>query len=154
MINQIIKCFTRSSPPKKIKYDIEVMNHFYIKGRRRLAQHWQRRILYKYGCDIEPGVKIHPSCVFPHPIGITLGKNVVIGENVKIHQNVTIGSSPFKSGKDSMPKVKNNVTIFAGAVIAGDLIVGQGAVIGANAVVSKDVPIETTVVPARPTTII
>lgn len=151
MINRIVKCFTRSSPPKKIKYDIEVMNYFHFKGKRRLAQHWQRRILYKYGCDIEPGVKIHSSCIFPHPVGITLGKNVVIEENVKIHQNVTIGSSPLKSGKELMPKIEKNVTIFAGAVIAGDLTISHGAIIGANAVISRDIQAKSTVVTAKPT---
>ncbi len=70
-----------------------------------------------------------------------------IGENCSINQNVTIGSN----GPDSKPIIGDYVMIRAGAVVVGKVHIGDGAIVGANAVVTKDVPANTTVggVPAR-----
>ena len=68
-----------------------------------------------------------------------IGYTVKIGRNVSIHQGVTIGRV-FAGKKAGMPTIGDNVVIFAGAKILGNIHVGHHAVIGANAVVTNDVP--------------
>ena len=71
---------------------------------------------------------------FCHGFSTMLGVKS-IGENCWINQQVTIGFT-----KDGVPTIGNNVTIYAGAIILGDITIGDNAVIGAGAVVLKDVP--------------
>lgn len=102
-----------------------------------------------FGCSIDPRTKIGKDVVFGYNgIGIVIHPNVVIGNNVTIAQNCTIGG---RFGCKRLPEISDNVYIGAGAVIIGDVKIGDGAVIGANAVVTKSVPSNITVVgvPAR-----
>ena len=94
------------------------------------------RILFSCVCTHRLPKTTH----LPHPIGIVIGRppGTKIGENCTIFQNVTIGVRAL-GGKQG-PKVGNDVTIFSGAVISGDVKIGHGASIGANAVVLDDVP--------------
>lgn len=93
-----------------------------------------------YSASIGKGLKIN------HGIGTVVGARVVIGSNCLIHQGVTFGD---KDGH--RPLIGDNVTVYAGAKIIGNVSVGDNAVIGANSVVLKDVPINRTAagVPAR-----
>ena len=68
-----------------------------------------------------------------------------MGENCTVYQNVTIGRGKECDGK-SVPVIGNNVTIYTGAIVVGGIHIGDNAVIGAGAVVVKDVPANTTVV--------
>lgn len=79
---------------------------------------------------------------FPHPVGIIIGDAVRIGRNVQIYQNVTIGLEESKAaaGEAHYPTIGDDVVIYAGAVIAGGIVVGDRSVIGANAVITRDVP--------------
>lgn len=93
-----------------------------------------------YSASIGKGLKIN------HGISTVVGARVVIGSNCLIHQGVTLGA------KDGYrPLIGDNVTVYAGAKIIGNVSVGDNAVIGANSVVLKDVPINCTAagVPAR-----
>ena len=84
--------------------------------------------------------------IFPHPLGICIAQDAKIGNNCVILQNVTIGV-----GNTGFPIIGNNVMICAGAVIVGNVNVGDNAIIGADAVVVKDVAANTIVggVPAK-----
>lgn len=102
----------------------------------------------KLACDIE-----HPqlpaSTTITHPVGIAIASCVDIGHNVTIYQNVTIGlRAPSEEG---CPTICDGATIYTGAVVIGDVRIGEGAVVGANAVVLDDVPDGATVagLPAR-----
>lgn len=75
------------------------------------------------------------SVVLPHPHNIVIGRNVRIGENCTIYHDVTIGQN-----LDMFPKIGDNVIVYTGAKIIGGITIGDNAVIGANAVVIKDVP--------------
>jgi serine acetyltransferase len=89
-----------------------------------------------FTCDVHQ--KRPKSTKLPHPIGIVIGKQAEIGEHVRIYHNVTIG----RKNKSTLeyPRIEDNVDIYSGAVIAGDVTVGNGATVAANAVVLDDIP--------------
>ena len=102
-----------------------------------------RRVLYYlsniiFGCDINVKVFFKEGLYIPHPVGIVIGDGVSLGKNVSILQNVTIGRA--KSGEHTAPQIADNVQISAGAVVVGNITVGENSVIGANAVVTKNIP--------------
>jgi serine O-acetyltransferase len=91
-----------------------------------------------HNCAIYSQTKIGAKTIFGYGgIGVVIHKRVVIGRNCNIGSNVTIGG---KSGSANVPTIGNDVFIATGAKILGDLKVGDNSVIGANAVVVKDVP--------------
>ena len=72
---------------------------------------------------------------------MVIGDGVKIGKNVIIYQNVTIGGARIGDAKQSSyPEIGEGVVIFAGAVIVGKIKIGKGSVIGANAVITRDIP--------------
>jgi len=78
---------------------------------------------------------------FPHPVGIVIGSEVRIGHSVTIYQNVSIGRrGQGLEETDEYPTLEDHVTVYAGAVIMGNIRIGSHAIVGANAVISKDVP--------------
>lgn len=70
-------------------------------------------------------------------IGVVINSEVIIGNNVLIRAHVTIGK---KKSDGKAPRIEDEVEIGDGAKILGDVCVGKGAIVGANAVVTKDVP--------------
>lgn len=102
-----------------------------------------------FGSDIDPECTIGGGIYFPHPFGIVIGGGCTIGKNVSINQNVTIGRRNHDDLRN--PVIGNGVSIFTGAVIIGPITIGDNAIIGANAVVTKDVPASSTAIgiPAR-----
>jgi serine O-acetyltransferase len=98
--------------------------------------------------DIDPRTRIGKRLRIPHPSGIVTHFRSTIGDDCLIMQGVTLGRV---AEPDEGPKIGNNVFIGAGAKILGPVQVGDGARIGANAVVLQDVPPGCTAVgvPAR-----
>ena len=90
------------------------------------------------------------SATLRHPVGIVVGEYSEIGENVQIGQNVTLGGHG-EDGPSVHPVVEDNVTIYSGAVVVGDITLGKGCTIGANSVVLDDVPEDKTSVGAPAT---
>jgi serine O-acetyltransferase len=86
--------------------------------------------------DIEPRTRFGERLMIPHPNGVVIHEDAVIGDDCMIMQQVTVGMI----GEGEVPTIGNGVYIGAGAKIIGKLTVGDGARIGANAVVTKDVP--------------
>ncbi len=81
------------------------------------------------------------SITFPHPIGIVIGSDATIASNVVIYQNVTIGRKTlYDNSEASYPTIEENVVIYSNAVVAGGIKIGKDSIIGASAVVTKDVP--------------
>lgn len=88
--------------------------------------------------------RIGKNIIFGHRLGVVINENTKIGKNVKIRQFVTIGGGPVV--------IEDGVQIGAGAKLLGNIVVGKKSVIGANAVVVKNVKPYSTVagVPAKP----
>lgn len=99
------------------------------------------------GADIPLNCKIGGGLLIPHPNGIVIHPSAEIGVNCLIHQQVTIGTK--RSG--GLPVIKGHVDIGAGAKVLGKIVIGSHALIGANAVVTRDVEDGATVagIPAR-----
>lgn len=97
--------------------------------------------------DISPEARLGRKLMLPHPNGIVIHEEAVIGDECMIMQQVTVGMI----GEGEVPTIGNKVYIGAGAKIIGKVHVGDGARIGANAVVTGDVPPHCTAVgiPAR-----
>ena len=91
------------------------------------------------GIEIHPGAKIGKGLFIDHGMGVVIGETAEIGDNVTIYHGVTLGGTGKDKGKRH-PTVGNNVIIGCGAKILGPIIIGDGAKIGANSVVLKDVP--------------
>lgn len=83
----------------------------------------------------------------PHPYGIIIHSHSIIGHHVTIMQQVTLGGS--RLGINEAPIIEDHVYIGAGAKVLGNVRIGHHAVIGANAVVTRDVPAGATVVGAN-----
>jgi serine O-acetyltransferase len=97
------------------------------------------------GIEIHHAAQIGPGLFIDHGAGVVVGETATIGENVTIYQGVTLGGTGFETGKRH-PTVQDNVTIGSGAKLLGPIEIGHGAKIGANSVVIRDVPANTTVV--------
>lgn len=106
----------------------------------------QRTILLLYGLEISTSQEIGGGLYIAHPVGTVISVEKM-GKNVSIIANVTIGMR----NEWAFPCIEDNVTIGAGARVLGHIRIGEGAVIGANAVVIDDVPCGATMVgiPAR-----
>jgi len=109
------------------------------------------------GIEIHPGAKIGRRLFIDHGLGVVIGETAEIGDDVTLYHDVTLGGvapsvdSAAQVGVKRHPTLENGVIIGSGAQILGPVIVGEGARVGANAVVTKDVPAGVTVVgnPAR-----
>ena len=111
---------------------------------------YYKHVEHKTGIQVPIGIQIGEGLKFFHHDCIIIAQTVKIGKNASIHQGVTIGRV-FAGPYAGVPTIGDSVVIFAGAKILGNIHIGDGAVIGANAVVTKDVPANAVVagVPAR-----
>ncbi|MFN8077549.1 MAG: serine O-acetyltransferase EpsC [Kineosporiaceae bacterium] len=102
----------------------------------RLISQWTRALT---GIEIHPGATIGRRFFIDHGMGVVIGETAEVGDDVMIYHDVTLGGRSLQKVKRH-PTVGNNVTIGAGARVLGPVLIGDGAQIGANAVVVRDVP--------------
>jgi len=120
--------------------------HFFYKIRLFfLARYLSQVSRFFTGIEIHPGAQIGKGFFIDHGMGVVIGETAVIGNNVLLYQGVTLGGAGLEKGKRH-PTVGNNVVIGTGAKVLGNITVGDNSYIGANAVVIKDVPPNSTVV--------
>ena len=102
------------------------------------------------GIEIHPGAQIGRRVFIDHGMGVVIGETAEIGDDTTLYHGVTLGGTSWNKGKRH-PTLGKGVVVGAGAKILGPIFIGDGAKVGSNAVVVKDVPAGATAVgiPAR-----
>ncbi len=127
-----------------------VMGHRLARALRRLGVPVAPRLLMS-GVRLLTGIEIHPAATIgrglfiDHGMGVVIGETAIVGRNVTMFQGVTLGGTGKQRGKRH-PTIEDNVVLGTGAKILGSITIGHDAMVGANAVVIRDVPANSTVV--------
>ncbi|MBG1232577.1 serine O-acetyltransferase EpsC [Aestuariivirga litoralis] len=124
-----------------------IAHALYQRGVRLVARLIADIALERTGIDIHPGASIGAGFFIDHGSGVVIGQTAIIGRNVRLYQGVTLGAKSFKPSADGSlikgearhPIVEDHVVIYAGATILGRVTIGENAVIGGNAWVTRDV---------------
>jgi serine O-acetyltransferase len=103
------------------------------------------------GIEIHPGATIGRRVFIDHGFGVVIGETAEVGDDCTIYQGVTLGGTSLSKGKKRHPTLARGAIIGAGAKVLGSFTVGEGAKVGSNAVLVKEVPAGATAVgnPAR-----
>lgn len=97
------------------------------------------------GIEIHPAAKIGLGLFIDHGAGVVIGETAEIGNNVTLYQGVTLGGTGKERGKRH-PTIEDDVIIYAGAKVLGNIVIGKNSIVGAQSVVLKSVPPNCTVV--------
>ena len=128
---------------------IRKMYEVYAKGgslNRYRAIRMCNKIRKDYSIYLYPTTKVGKNLYIAHCNGIVIGKTAVIGDNCRIYPNVHIASKSFKAdGKRRHAMIGNDCVLCINSTILGPVTIGDNVVIGANALVTKDVPSNTLV---------
>jgi serine O-acetyltransferase len=135
----------------KIAHRLFKMRLFFL---ARFVNHFSR---FLTAIDIHPGAKIGRNFFIDHGVGVVIGETSEIGDNVTMYHGVTLGGTDPANGIAGKrhPTLSDHSIIGSGSQVLGPVIVGERARIGANAVVTKDVPAGAVMIgiPARATLI-
>lgn len=107
----------------------------------RVYSNWTRTAT---GIEIHPGATIGRRFFIDHGMGVVIGETTIIGDDVMIYHDVTLGARSYKKGKRH-PTIGDGVIIGTGARVLGDVTIGKRATLGANTVITQDVPERATV---------
>jgi serine O-acetyltransferase len=107
-----------------------------------MFSNWSR---FLTGIEIHPGATIGKRFVIDHGMGVVIGETAIIGDDVLMYHGVTLGGKE-NSAVDRHPIIGSHVVIGAGAKLIGRITIGDYCYVGANTVVTKDVPSGSTVV--------
>jgi serine O-acetyltransferase len=122
------------------------MNHaLWNIGLKWLARFSSHITRWLTGIEIHPGAKIGHRFFIDHGMGVVIGETAEIGDDCTLYHGVTLGGTSWQKGKRH-PTLLNNVVVGAGAKVLGPITVGSGVRVGSNAVITKDVPDDGTVV--------
>jgi len=159
MMNEYIKSIMDRDPAAKSKLSIiltypgvkaiffhQIANFFSKAGLTLIARIVSQFSRFLTGIEIHPAAKIGKNFFIDHGMGVVIGETSEIEDNVTLYHSVTLGgiSPSINSGEQRgikrHPTLKKNVVVGSGAQVLGPIIVGEFAKIGANAVVTRDVP--------------
>ncbi len=158
-----IDSFRERDPSAKSRFEVIIcypgfhavishkVTHFlWQKGFKLLARIFSQITRFLTGIEIHPGAKIGKRFFIDHGMGVVIGETATIGNDVTIYHGVTLGGTSSNPGIRH-PQLGDEVVIGAGAQLLGPINVADGARIGSNAVVIKDVEEDATMVgvPAR-----
>ena len=139
---EVLTCY----PGLHAIYIHKLARWFWLRGLRWLGRFTSNLGRWLTGIEIHPGAKIG-SCVFiDHGMGVVIGETAEVGDGCTIYQGVTLGGTSLNPGTKRHPTLGAGVIVSAGAKVLGGFTVGDGARIGANSVVLKEVPAGATVV--------
>ncbi|RMD71725.1 MAG: serine O-acetyltransferase [Gammaproteobacteria bacterium] len=157
-LREDIQCIFERDPAARSTWEIlTTYPGLHAVGLHRLAHflwnhglRWPARFLstlarWLTGIEIHPGARIGRRFFIDHGMGVVIGETAEIGDDCTLYHGVTLGGTSWKKGKRH-PTLGNNVVVGAGAKVLGPIQIGEGARIGSNAVVVKDVPPGATVV--------
>jgi serine O-acetyltransferase len=159
MMNEYIKSIMNRDPAAKSSLGIiltypgvkaiffhRIANFFSKAGFALIARIISQSSRFLTGIEIQPAAKIGKNFFIDHGMGVVIGETSEIEDNVTLYHSVTLGgispstNSGEQRGVKRHPTLKNNVVVGSGAQVLGPIIVGEFAKIGANAVVTRDVP--------------
>ena len=133
-------------PGVKAVFFHRIANFFNVAKFDLLARIISQFSRFLTGIEIHPGAKIGKNLFIDHGMGVVIGETSEIGDNVTIYHMVTLGGiAPSINSNDQRnikrhPTIEDDVVIGSGAQVLGPVTVGRCAKIGANAVITKDVP--------------
>ena len=133
-------------PGVKAVYMHRIANFFAIAKFDLVARIISQFSRFMTGIEIHPKAKIGKNLFIDHGMGVVIGETSDIGDNVTIYHMATLGGISPSINSDNQreikrhPTLQDNVVVGSGAQVLGPIIVGKNAKIGANAVVTKDVP--------------
>ena len=133
-------------PGIKAVFFHRIANFFSVAKLYLLARIISQFSRFLTGIEIHPKAKIGKNLFIDHGMGVVIGETSEIGDNVTIYHMVTLGGiSPSINSNEQRdvkrhPTLEDNVVVGSGAQVLGPIIVGNNAKIGANAVVTKNVP--------------
>ncbi len=107
---------------------------------RALARLWAYIGRMFTGIEIHPGATIGKNLFIDHGTGVVIGETAVIGDECRLYHNVTLGGKGGHVEGRRHPLLGNHVTVGAGAQVIGPVTLGDNATVGANSLVTKDVP--------------
>ena len=158
-MNSFLKSIINRDPAAKSKLSIiltypgvkavffhRIANFFSIAKFDLIARIISQFSRFLTGIEIHPKAKIGKNLFIDHGMGVVIGETSEIGDDVTIYHMVTLGgispsiNSNDQRGSKRHPTLMDNVVVGSGAQILGPVVVGKNAKIGANAVVTKDVP--------------
>ena len=105
----------------------------------------QNRVSELWSVDVHPAARLGGGLLMDHATGIVIGETAVVGERCTILHSVTLGGTGKERG-DRHPKIGDDVTLGAGSTVLGNIVVGDGATVGSQAVCTRAVPPGMTVV--------
>ncbi|MBI1425533.1 MAG: serine O-acetyltransferase [Gammaproteobacteria bacterium] len=157
-IRQDIDCVFERDPAARSRFEVvttypgvhAVILHRLAHGLWRRNWKWLARWIsaiarWFTGIEIHPGATIGQRFFIDHGMGVVIGETAEIGDDCTLYHGVTLGGTSWEKGKRH-PTLGNNVVIGAGAKVLGPITLNEGARVGSNAVVVKDVPAGATVV--------
>ena len=133
-------------PGVKAVFFHRIANFFSIAKFHLVARIISQFSRFLTGIEIHPNAKIGKNLFIDHGMGVVIGETSDIGDHVTIYHMATLGGIAPSINSDNQrnvkrhPTLKENVVVGSGAQILGPVVVGKNAKIGANAVVTKDVP--------------
>ena len=133
-------------PGVKAVFFHRIANFFSIAKFDLIARMISQFSRFLTGIEIHPKVKIGKNLFIDHGMGVVIGETSEIGDNVTIYHMATLGGiSPSINSEEQInvkrhPTLQDNVVVGSGAQVLGPVVIGKNAKIGANAVVTKDVP--------------
>lgn len=157
-LREDIQCVRDRDPAARNAFEIlttypgihAIVLHRVSHGLWRRDFKWIARVVSAFsrwftGIEIHPAVIIGKRLFIDHGMGVVIGETAEIGNDCTLYQGVTLGGTSWDRGKRH-PNLAHGVVVGAGAKVLGPINVGDGARVGSNAVVVKDVPPGATVV--------
>ncbi len=133
-------------PGVKAVFFHQIANFFCVAKFDLIARMISQFSRFLTGIEIHPKAKIGKNLFIDHGMGVVIGETSEIGDNVTIYHMATLGGISPSVDSDNQrdvkrhPTLKDNVVVGSGAQVLGPVVIGKNAKIGANAVVTKDVP--------------